>query len=125
MADVSVKHVSDLAYDHGPGDQSGVQLRHAGRELGIGTLGVNVIDLDPGCELAQTAGEEAVYVVMRGSATIKVGIQDIVIEPDMLARIGPREARTIVAGPDGATLLALGGSPENTNLRSTELAQLH
>jgi hypothetical protein len=125
MADVSVKHVSDFGYDHGPGEQPGVQLRHAGRELGIGTLGVNVIDLDPGCEVAMPAGEEAVYVVLRGSATIKVGIQDLVIEPDMLARIGPREARTIVAGPDGATLLALGGSPENVNLHATELAQLH
>ena len=123
MADVSVKHVSDLAFDHGPGGSAGVQLRHAGRELGIGSIGVEVIDLDPGCELPRPTGAEAVYVVMRGSATIKVGIQDVVLEPEMLARIGPDEPRTIVAGPDGVTLLALGGSPANANL--APLKQLH
>jgi uncharacterized cupin superfamily protein len=125
MADVSVKHVSDLAFDHGANGQTGVQLRHAGRELGIGSVGVNVIDLDPGCEYAQRAGDEAVFVVMRGSATIRVGIQDLAIEPDMLARIGAGEARTIIAGPDGVTLLALGGSPENANVAATDVNQLH
>jgi mannose-6-phosphate isomerase-like protein (cupin superfamily) len=56
-------------------------------------------------------GQEEVYVVLKGTATLTADGKDILLEPGMLVRVGPRVRRKIVPGADGMTILALGGTP--------------
>jgi uncharacterized cupin superfamily protein len=116
MSDVTVKRVSDIDYYRGEHKLEGIQFRYAGKELGVTAWGMNVIDMDPACEQYPehdhvANGQEEVYVLLRGSAILKVGAQEHVLEQGVLARVGPGEKRKIVAGVDGATVLAIGATP--------------
>jgi len=100
----------------GPNAIPGIKFRSAGRELGVTAWGMNVIEIDP--HVAQYPehdhtkdGQEEVYVVLRGSATLKAGGQATPLSPGTLVRVGPSEKRHFTAGPDGVTLLAIGATP--------------
>ncbi len=109
MADITVKRLDELESYQG-------QFLYAGKGLGVRAWGMNVLRLPPnwadypehdhGAE-----GQEEVYVALAGSATLKAGGETWRLEPGTLARVGSSERRKIVPGPDGVTLLALGGTP--------------
>src|SRR4029079_1745269 len=107
MADVTVKRIEELESYHG-------QFIYAGKGLGVSAWGMNVLKLPPGWggypdhDHAEDGQEEA-YVVLEGSATLTADGESWVLEPGSLARVGPRQKRKIVPGPQGVTLLALGG----------------
>jgi quercetin dioxygenase-like cupin family protein len=56
-------------------------------------------------------GQEEVYVVLEGSVTLHAGEQTWPLSRGSLARVGAAQKRKLVPGPDGATVLALGGTP--------------
>jgi mannose-6-phosphate isomerase-like protein (cupin superfamily) len=109
MADVTIKHIDDL-----PGHEG--RFLYAGRALGVTAWGMNVLKLPPNWpdypehdELKD--GQEEVYVVLSGSATLHAGGAPWPLKPGGLARVGPAEKRKIVPGGAGVVLLALGGTP--------------
>jgi uncharacterized cupin superfamily protein len=116
MADVTIKRVEDLDYYRGEKKLSDIQFRYAGKELGVTAWGMNVLDLDPMSASHPEHdhvenGQEEVYVCLRGSAMLYAGGEAYELEPCVLARVGPAVKRKIVAGPEGATVLAIGATP--------------
>ena len=128
MADVTVKRVEEIE-SVGGGGMSMTKLRAS---LGVSAFGIQLIDMEPNAAIPEHshAGtidleldsdqarraalddqQEEVYALLRGSATLVVGDEEHPLEPGTFARIGPNEVRKVVAGPDGAQILALGGMP--------------
>jgi len=115
MADVTVRTIDEMESYEGAGVPRG-QFVYAGRSLGVTSLGMNVLNLPPGWkdypEHDHAAdGQEEVYVVLKGRATIEAGGTIWPLEPGTLVRVGPTQKRKIHPGPEGVTILALGGVP--------------
>jgi uncharacterized cupin superfamily protein len=116
MADATLKKIDEVPAYSGPNAILGMRFRPVGRALGVTAWGMNVIEIDPGCtrhpEHDHTKdGQEEVYVVLRGSAVIQFGAEELRLEEGALVRVGPQQRRKIVPGPSGVTLLALGATP--------------
>lgn len=116
MNDVVVKQVEELTYYQSEYALPGILFRTAGRQLGVSAWGMNVLDLAPGTTNCPEHdhvedGQEEVYVLLRGTATLRAGGQEWPLTVGTLARVGPGEKRTLIPGEHGATVLALGGTP--------------
>jgi quercetin dioxygenase-like cupin family protein len=110
MADVTVKRTDDFE----PTFRGGMLKARAG--LGVTTFGMQILRFPPNAERypehdhAQS-GQEEVYIVLEGSATLHAGGEQHQLEPGVFARVGPTETRRLVTGDEGAVILALGGIP--------------
>jgi len=109
MADVTVKRTEELDSYQG-------QFLYAGRGLGVTSFGINVLRLPPGWpdypeHNHAKDGQEAVYVILQGSARLTAGEGSWDLLPGMLVRVGAAQKRKIVPGPSGVAILALGGTP--------------
>ena len=116
MSEITVQRIADVDYYKGPNAIPGIRFRPAGRALGVSAWGMNVIEIDAGCTAYPEHdhakdGQEEVYVVLEGSATLQLGAESLAVEEGMMVRVGPGERRKFVPGPDGVVLLALGGTP--------------
>ncbi|HWB75063.1 MAG TPA: cupin domain-containing protein [Nannocystaceae bacterium] len=115
MADVTCKRLEEL--DRYEGEfQTGQDFFFAGQSLGVSAWGMNVLRMPPHWEHYPEHDhvgdeQEEVYVVLEGSATMKLGDESIALERGMFVRVPPHQPRKIVPGPAGATVLALGGTP--------------
>jgi uncharacterized cupin superfamily protein len=110
MADVTVKRLEEFEAIFGGG------FRRVRAGLGVSSFGVAVMDLPPGFSQYPEHdhgpdGQEEVYTVLAGNATLTVGGADYDLEPGVFARVGPQESRKISTGDEGARLLAIGASP--------------
>jgi uncharacterized cupin superfamily protein len=110
MADVTVKRLDEFETIFGGG------FRRVRAGLGVSSFGLAVMDLPPGFTQYPEHdhgpdGQEEVYTVLAGSATLIVGGEDYELESGVFARVGPQEARKISTGDEGARLLAIGASP--------------
>jgi hypothetical protein len=94
--------------------------RRARASLGVSAWGMQVVTLPPNWngypehnhdEDAFDPNQEEVYVPLAGSATLIAGREEFELSAGMMARVGPRQPRRIVPGPDGIRFLALGGRP--------------
>ena len=123
MADVTVKRVEELE-TVGPGKDGKIEVltdskygfRRARDDLGVTSFGINVLDLPPGYENYpdhdhSESGQEEVYMVLEGDATLRTGDEEQHIEPGTLVRVGPDQKRKWIPGDSGVRLLALGGKP--------------
>lgn len=126
MADVTVKRIEDFdSMSH-----QGLSMHTARSGLGVSSFGIQVIKVPPenyaypehdhsregiGGRMFEKRPEqldqEEVYTVLDGTATLLAGGEEHRLVPGIFARVGPGEARKIVTGKEGATLLALGGTP--------------
>lgn len=84
--------------------------------LGVSSFGMNVERWPPNSDLypehdEHQQGQEEVYVVLEGSATLVAGGEEHRLDPGVFARVGPGVMRKILPGDDGVTLLCLGGVP--------------
>ena len=110
MADVTVKRVEEFeTYFLG-------SMRKARSGLGVSSFGMQVMELAPDEQRYPEhdhaeSGQEEVYVVLSGAATLLAGGEEHRLEPGVMARVGPAETRKIVTGAEGAQILALGGTP--------------
>ena len=115
MADVMMKTIEDIESYQGSAGPPG-QFLYAGKSLGVSSWGMNVLRLPAGWDGYPehdhaSDGQEEVYVVLKGGASLHAGNQTWSLEPGVLVRVGPNEKRKIVPGPSGVTILALGGAP--------------
>ncbi|MBM2823350.1 MAG: cupin protein [Thermoleophilia bacterium] len=111
MTDVTVKHLDELESHGGNG-----RFLFARKGLGVTSFGMNVERFPAGYadypdHDHSKDGQEEVYFVVDGSATLHAGEEAFELTPGTFARVGPEQKRKLVPGDDGVTLLALGGVP--------------
>lgn len=111
MADVTVKHIDELESYEGRGT-----FMFARRGLGVTSFGMNVGRWPAGYDGYpdhdhEKDGQEEIYFVVEGSATLQAGDESFELTRGTFARVGPSQRRRLVPGDDGVTLLALGGAP--------------
>jgi quercetin dioxygenase-like cupin family protein len=116
MSEVTVKRLEEVDAYSGPKAIPGMRLRPTGRALGVSAWGMNVIEIDAGCEKYPEHdhvkdGQEEVYVLLRGSATLQAGGKEWTLQAGTLVRVGPETKRKFIPGAQGATLLAIGATP--------------
>src|SRR4051795_607093 len=103
-----VSDVEDMAPSHG---LEGIQSRFARTPLEMEKGGLSLFRMEPGFRLpfGHTHSEqEEVYVVVEGSATMKVGDEEVRLDTWDALRVGPGVARGLEAGADGGHVLAFG-----------------
>jgi mannose-6-phosphate isomerase-like protein (cupin superfamily) len=110
MPDVTVKRTEDFEAIFGGG------FRRVRAGLGVTSFGVAVMDLPPSFEHypehdQSHDGQEEVYTVLKGRATLRVGGEEIEMEPDVWVRVGPAEKRKFITGDEPARILAMGAMP--------------
>ena len=116
MADVQARRIEEIPYYQGPKAIPGIRFHAAARELGVTAWGMNVLELEAGCEAYPEHahvkdGQEEVYVVLKGSGTMNAGGDHLELAEGMLVRVGPSTRRKILPGPRGITVLAIGATP--------------
>jgi quercetin dioxygenase-like cupin family protein len=100
-----------------------MEARFARSALGGETLGLSLVKLAPGFRIPfghKHSGQEEVYVVLRGSARVKV--------EDEIVQLGERDAirfemdtmRAVEAGPDGVEYLAFGAGDDPRDAEITQ-----
>lgn len=111
MADYTVKSFDEMEAIYG-----GFMLR-ARSSLGATSFGMQVLNFPPnGGEQYPNhdhaaSGQEEVYVVLRGGADFNIDGETVHVGPQSALRVGAETKRSILAGPEGAQILALGGVP--------------
>jgi hypothetical protein len=112
--DVTVAAIDEMDAIHG-----GI-ARRARAQLGVSAWGMQVLTLPPNWEdypnhnhdaTAFDPNQEEVYIPLSGSATLVAGEARYELAPGTMARVGPKQYRHILPGPEGIRLLALGGRP--------------
>ena len=109
-----VDDVEDMAPSHG---LDGIESRFARAPLELEKSGLSLFRMAPGFRLpfGHTHSEqEEVYVVVHGSAVMKVGDDEVELATWDALRIGPGVPRGMEAGPDGGHVLAF-GAPNTEN----------
>lgn len=115
MNAITIQNIQDIAPYAGPGAIEGIRFRAVRDALGVSSLGMNVLELDPACaghpmhDHADDDHEE-VYLVLAGSVLLLVGRGEHELTVGDMVRVAPAERRKLVAGDEGATVLALGGN---------------
>lgn len=114
--DVTLRTVDEIAAYAGEHEIPGVRFKSAGAALGVSAWGMNVLELDPEChgypehDHAQDEQEE-VYIVLRGSIVLQVGGAEQTLQEGAMVRVPAHLRRKFFTRGQGATLLALGGTP--------------
>jgi len=100
-----------------------LEARFARTALGGETFGLSLLTLAPGFRIPfghRHAGQEEVYVVLRGSATVKVDDELVELREWDAIRFDTGTMRAVQAGPDGVEYLAFGAGDDP---RDAEIAQ--
>ena len=100
-----------------------MQARFAGRPLGLDRTGLTYFRLAPGFRIPfahRHEDQEEVYVVIRGSARIKVGDDVLELAELDAVRVAGDTLRNLEAGPDGAQVIAFG---ERAGQEQSEMVQ--
>ncbi len=110
MADVTVRRTEEFEPTFGGG------MLKARSGLGVTGFGMQLLrfpanaDRYPEHEHAHD-GQEEVYTVLEGEATLHVGGEEHRLAPGVFARVGPGERRKLSTGDSPAMILVLGGVP--------------
>ena len=120
---VNIKQdVEDMAPKYGL--SPGLESRFARTNLELGNSGLSYFKLAPGFRTPfghKHSEQEEVYVVLSGSAEIKLDDEVLELGPLEAVRIAPGVMRGMAGGPDGAEILAVGAP--NTENRDVEMVQ--
>ena len=116
MDKITTKHITDIEPYSGPQELEGIRFRPAAAALGVSAWGMNILEIDAGSELYPEHdhmgdGQEEVYVILEGQARLRIGDEERVLNKGDLTRVGPETKRKLLAGPNGVTFLAIGGTP--------------
>jgi mannose-6-phosphate isomerase-like protein (cupin superfamily) len=105
---VNLGEVEDLAPKHG---MSGMESRFARTALGMRNGGLTLFRLSGGFRVPfghRHEVQEEVYVLLSGSARMKLEDEIVELRPLDAVRVPGSVARGMEAGPDGAEILAFG-----------------
>ena len=97
------------------GMPSELEARFGRTALDSETLGLSLLRLEPNFRMPfghKHEGQEEVYVVLRGSARVKVEDEIVELGPMDALRIGMDAMRAVEAGPDGVEYLAFGAGDD-------------
>jgi mannose-6-phosphate isomerase-like protein (cupin superfamily) len=97
------------------GMPSELEARFARKELDGKTLGLSLLTLAPNFRMPfghKHEGQEEVYVILRGSARIKVEDEIVEVGPYDAIRFGMDTMRAVEAGPEGVEYLAFGAGDD-------------
>jgi mannose-6-phosphate isomerase-like protein (cupin superfamily) len=124
MSGYTVKNLKEDVEDSAPKfDMPDEMEAHFGRRALEGeTLGLSLMKLEPNFRIPfghKHEGQEEVYVVVRGSARIKVGDEIVELGEWDAIRFDKDTMRNVEAGPDGVEYLAFGAG---TDPRDAEMA---
>lgn len=116
MNEVTVKRIEEVEPYRGPGELEGIEFRPLGRALGVSAWGMNVLNLMSGATTYpehdhSEDGQEEVFLVLEGDATLRAGDQDWRVERGHVVHVPPGIKRSWKPGDHGVTLLALGATP--------------
>jgi mannose-6-phosphate isomerase-like protein (cupin superfamily) len=112
---VNLKTVEDQAPKFGFAPH--LQSRFARRPLGLEHAGISHFTIAPGFRVPfghRHADQEEVYVVVGGSARMKLDAEEIELGTWDAIRVAPAVTRGIQGGPEGAEIIAF-GAPSNEN----------
>lgn len=112
---VNLRDVEDMAPRFGYAPD--VEARYARRALELEKSGMSYFRIAPGFRLpfGHTHSEqEEVYLVLDGSARVKLGDDVVELGPMDAVRVPPGLPRGMEAGPDGVALVAF-GAPNTEN----------
>jgi quercetin dioxygenase-like cupin family protein len=119
---VNLKEVEDQAPRFGYAPH--LQARFARKPLSLEHSGISHFTLEPGFRVPfghHHADQEEVYVVVAGSARVKVGDEIVELGPWDAVRVAPEITRGMQGGPDGAEILAFGApSHENADVQMVQ-----
>jgi uncharacterized cupin superfamily protein len=91
-------------------------FRKMRQALGINGFGINQIDFPPGAEgrehSEQDGGQQELYIILAGSGTMRVDGEDVPLVPGRWLVVEPESTRMPTAGPDGMTMIMVGGTPD-------------
>lgn len=105
----NLKEVEDMAPRFGM--PSEMQSRFAQRALGLERTGVTHFTLAPNFRIPfghRHVNQEEVYVIVAGSARIKIGDEVVELERWDAVRVPGDTMRNLEAGPEGAEVIAFG-----------------
>jgi uncharacterized cupin superfamily protein len=110
MSDVTVKRIEEFDTTNNGG------FCRARASLGVTAFGMQVENFPPHFEHhpehdPSDDGQEEVYTVLSGAATLHAGGREYRLEPGVFARIGAGERRKVTTGDQPVQLLAIGGTP--------------
>jgi mannose-6-phosphate isomerase-like protein (cupin superfamily) len=110
MAGYTAKQISEMETGFSGGF---VKVR---AELGVTSFGVQVIRLPPDFpdypeHDHSEDGQEEVYLALEGSGSIDIEGERVELSKDTFVRIAPGTKRKVPPGPDGLTMLVIGGRP--------------
>ncbi len=110
MSDVTIKRIDEFESPNGGG------FCRARASLGVTAFGMQVEQFPPNFEHHpehdhSADGQEEVYTVLSGSATLHAGGAEHRLVPGVFARVGAGERRKITTGGEPVQLLAIGGTP--------------
>ena len=109
---MNLKDVEDAAPAYGMSPQ--MEARFARKPLECEQLSLSYQRLAPGYRVPfghKHAGQEEVYVALRGSGTLEADGERYELSPEHIVRVGSSVKRKVTPGPDGLRLLALGATP--------------
>ena len=114
MAETEYRHVNLLAVDDQAVnlglDPSQFNIRFARVALDCEHCGVSYLRFGPNVKAHghRHKRQEEIYVLVHGSARMKVGDDDLELQPWSAVRVPPKVMRGIKSGPDGAEVIAVG-----------------
>lgn len=116
MNDITIKHIDEIPAYQGEHAIPGIQFRFAAKALGVTAWGMNVGKVAPGTTAwpehdHQGDGQEEVYFIVAGGGVLVVGDERTPLSTGTFVRVPPHVRRTLHAGPEGMTVLAIGGTP--------------
>jgi uncharacterized cupin superfamily protein len=119
VADYTVLNLKSDVEDSGErfGYAPNMEARFARRPLGLEKAGISYFKLAPGFRVPfghRHAEQEEIYLVLSGSARVKLEDEILELKPMDAVRIPVSTTRGFEAGPEGAEILAF-GAPDTDN----------
>jgi quercetin dioxygenase-like cupin family protein len=85
------------------------------RELAARAVNLNQFDSEPGQAGSEhderESGQEEVYIALRGTGVLRVGTEEVPLEPGRYVLVEPEATRQVVAGPEGLSYAVVGAVP--------------
>ena len=117
MADYTVTNLREDVEDSAPKFDmpDEMEARFARKPIEGKTLGISLFTLEPNFRIPfghKHPNQEEVYVVVSGSARIKIEDEIVELKQWDAVRIGKDTRRNRAGGPDGAEYIAFGAGPD-------------